>query len=430
MNKFQIILLAVFGFFIVLGLVAFSTYKSNSSVNTNVPITIWGTINKATFDSFITKIKEDKNQDLSINYVQKDPSTIDSQLVEAIATGYSPDAVLFPQELIKRYLDKVSLISYATISQRTFMDTYVQEAEMYMTPNGIFAIPFYIDPLVMYWNRDLFGSAGIANPPTSWSEFPALASKLSKSDINANIIKSAVSFGEYKNVNNSKAILSALLIQAGTPIVSYTNNLLKSYLYSNPLNSIETPAVSVLRFYTDYSNPKKSVYSWNRSLPSSKQSFLSEDLATYFGFASESSDIANKNPNLNFDVAMIPQVVGTNNKSTFGEMYGFAFMKSSPNLTTAYNIISYLTSTDIIPEFLQLTNASPARRDIISAGVSDPTKTIFYNSVLIAHGWIDPDFSMTNNIFQTMVEDISTGKLSVIDSVQKASMQLDNLLAQ
>lgn len=427
MNKFQIILLSVFGFFIVLGLVAFSTYKSGSSVNTNVPITIWGTLSQTTFSSFINKIKEDKNQDLSINYVQKDVNTIDGQLVEAIATGKAPDVVLFPQELIKRYLDKVSLISYSTIPQRTFLDTYVQEAEMYMTPNGIFAIPFYIDPLVMYWNRDLFSSAGIANPPTMWSEFPALSSKLSQSDTNANIVKSAVSFGEYRNVNNAKAILSALLIQAGTPIVSYTNNNLRSYLYSNPLNSIEIPAVSVLRFYTDYSNPKKSVYSWNRSLPSSKQSFLGENLATYFGFASEANDIANKNPNLNFDVAMLPQIVGTTAKSTFGEIYGFAFMKTSPNLTTAYNIVSYLTSADIVPEFLAVANGSPARRDIISAGVSDPAKTIFYNSALIAKGWIDPSSSMTDNIFQTMVEDISTGKLSVSDSVQKASLELDNL---
>ena len=430
MNKFQVILLAVFGFFIVLGLFAFSTYKSGSSVNTNVTITIWGTINKNIFDSFITKIKEDKNVELSINYVQKDSHTIDSQLIEAIATGNTPDVVLFPQELIKRYLDKVSLISYTTLPQRTFMDTYVQEAEMYMTPNGIFAIPFYIDPLVMYWNRDLFSGAGVANPPTVWSEFPALASKLSQSDTNTNIIKSAFSFGEYRNVNNAKAILSALLIQAGTPIVSYTNNLLRSYLYSNPLNSVEIPAVSVLRFYTDYSNSKKSVYSWNRSLPSSKQSFLSEDLATYFGFASEADDIATKNPNLNFDVAILPQIVGATTKSTFGEMYGFTFMKNSPNLITAYNIISYLTSADIIPEFLMVANGSPARRDIISAGVSDPTKTIFYNSALIAHGWIDPDSLMTDNIFQTMVEDISTGKLSVTDSVQKASMELDNLFVK
>jgi ABC-type glycerol-3-phosphate transport system substrate-binding protein len=350
--------------------------------------------------------------------------------VEAIATGNAPDVVLFPQELIKRYLDKVSLISYTTIPQRTFMDTYVQEAEMYMTPNGIFAIPFYIDPLVMYWNRDLFGSAGIANPPKLWSEFPALAIKLSQSDVKANIIKSAFSFGEYKNVNNAKAILSALFIQAGTPVVSYTNNLLRSYLYSNPLNSVEVPAVSVLRFYTDYSNPKKTVYSWNRSLSSSKQSFLSEDLATYFGFASEATDIANKNPNLNFDVAMIPQVSGTANKSTFGEIYGFAFMKSSVNLTAAYNTVAYLTSTDIVKNFLQMADVSPARRDIISAGVSDPTKTIFYNSALIAHGWIDPDSSMTNSIFQNMVEDISTGKLDINDSVQKASTQLDNLFTQ
>jgi len=430
MNKFQIILLSVFGFFIILGLVVFSTYKSSTSVNSTVTISVWGTINQTSFDGFITKLKQDKNQQFNLTYTQKDPKTLDSALVEAIATGKAPDAVLFPQELIKRYLDKVYLVDYKTLSQRAFQDSYIQEANIYLNTNGIFAIPFFVDPLVMYWNRDSFSSAGIANPPTTWSQFPELASKLSQSDANANVLKSAVSFGEFSNVNNAKAILSALLLQAGTPIVSSSNGIFKSELASNPLRAVEIPAVSVLRFFTEYSNPQKADYSWNKSLPSSKQSFLSGNLATYFGFASEASDIANKNPNLNFDVAMLPQVVGSNTKTTFGEMYGFAFLKSSTNLTSAYNLISYLTSADAVPEFLQFVNGAPARRDLIAAGVSDPAQDIFYNSALIARGWIDPNSSETNTIFQSMVEDISTGRLSVSDSVQKANGELDNLFTQ
>ncbi len=425
-NKFKIILMVVFGFFIFLGIIVFSTYKSSSSVKNNVSISVWGTVDATAFNSFLDKFKQDKGLQFRLDYTQKSPSTIDSELVEAIATGKSPDVILVSQELIKRYLDKVLLLT--SIQQRDFMDTFIQEAEIYLEPSGVFALPFFVDPLVMYWNRDSFSSALIANPPTQWSEFPLLASKLTQSDNNANIVKSAVSLGEYRNINNGKAILSTIMMQAGSPIVAQNNGVFSSYLYNRSQNDLTAPAVSALNFFTEYSNPKKSVYSWNRSLPSSKQSFLSENLAIYFGFASEYADITKKNPNLNFDVAMMPQTVGAKTKITFGELYGFAFLKSSPNILPAYNLISILTSADAVNEFLQFENAAPARRDLISSGSSDPAKSVFYDSALISKGWVDPDAVKTDGIFQSMVEDVTTGRLSSNDSVQKASEQLDSLL--
>jgi ABC-type glycerol-3-phosphate transport system substrate-binding protein len=309
-----------------------------------------------------------------------------------------------------------------------FKDTYVQEAELYLQPEGIFAIPFFVDPLVMYWNRDMFSSAGIANPPSRWSEFPLLASKLSVSDSNANIIKSVASLGEYRNIDNAKAIVSALIMQAGSPITYYEGEILRSSLYLRPEGSILIPSVAALNFFTDYSDPKKSVYSWNRSIPSSKQFFLSGNLATYFGFASEAQDIKEKNPNLNFDVAMLPQILDAQTKVTFGKIYGFAFLRSSVNTQVAFNLISGITSADAVNVLLEHVYVAPARRDVISAGSPDPAREVFNNSALIAKGWLDPDTRGTDQIFQDMVENVTTGRMDVDSSAQKASLELDNLL--
>ncbi len=426
-SRFNIILTSVFGFFFLLGIIVFATYRSSNTTNTNVDISVWGTVDSTLFNEFVDKYKQDKNIQLRVKYVQKDMSTIDSDILEAVASGNPPDSILIPEQLMKRYLDKVYLIT--NIPTRTFSDTFVQESDIYIRPNGIFAIPFFIDPLVMYYNRDILSSAGIANPPKSWAEIPLLASSISKSDSNANITKSAVSFGEYANVNNAKALLSALIMQAGSPIVSSPDGIiLQSYLYRKSSNDITLPAVSAISFYTDYSNPKKSVYSWNRSLPNSKNEFLSGDLALYFGFASEAQDLKDKNPNLNFDVAQIPQVVDTKAKITYGNIYGFAFLKSSPNIASAFNLISTIISADAVSTFLQFSTVAPARRDVIAAGSSDPARTVFYNSALISRSWIDPDSSKTNQIFKNMIEDISSGRMNVDGSIQRASVELDNLL--
>ena len=430
-RNFKLILTVIFGFFILLGFVAFSTYKNNNSDTSSIEVSVWGTINSTTFNDFIKKIDQDNKKTLKIKYTQKDIKTLDSELVEAIAIGKAPDTVLLPQGFIKRYKDKVYLIDSKTIPERTFRDTYIQESELYINPDGIFAIPFFVDPLVMYWNKDIFSSAGIVSPPSKWSEFPLIAGKISESDANANIKKSLAPLGEYRNVNNAKALLSSIIMQAGSPIVVIgEGGVLSSSLNSKQESEIIKPAVSALRFYTDYSNPKKSVYSWNRSLPTSKQFFLSGDLALYFGFASEYKDIAIKNPNLNFDVAVIPQTINSKAKITFGELYGFAILKNSPNILASYNLISYLTGVESVSLFLEYVGGAPARKDLINLGSRDPVKSVFYSSAIISKGWIDPDLDKTNQIFQSMIEDITTGKLSIENSVQKASGDLDNLFTQ
>ena len=270
-NKFKLIFTGVFVFFIIAGLLAFSMFRSSNTASNQPTINIWGTVDQTIFDNFISKYNQDNGAELKLAYTEHDISTIDNDLIEAIATGKGPDVILIPQELMDRYSDKVTFIT-TSITQRTFLNTYIPEAQLYIQPQGIFAVPFFVDPLVMYWNKDLFTNAAIATPPTTWSQFPLLAGKLNVIDQNGNITQSVASFGEYGNVDNAKALLSTLIMQAGSPIVSpdSSTNSFVSALYQKSATSITVPADSALTFFTDYSNPKESVYSWNSSLPSSK----------------------------------------------------------------------------------------------------------------------------------------------------------------
>jgi multiple sugar transport system substrate-binding protein len=430
-NNFQIIVLSIFGFFILLGLVTFSVYKANNSKTASVTVSIWGTVDDSSFKSFISSIKQNLNKDVNVAYTQKDISTFDTDLVNAIASGKGPDVMLLPENLIVRYSDKVYPIPFATLPQRTFANTFIEEGNLYLNSSGVMALPFFVDPLVMYWNTDTFSGAGIATPPTKWSEIPLLAGKLSKSDNNANILQSTVAFGGFDNINNAKEIISALIIQTGNSIVgTNSGGLLKSTLsdFANSSSDTLSPVEQALNFYTSYSDPTKSVYSWNSSLPEDKQMFLSGDLAIYFGKASELADIRAKNPNLNFDVAMLPQIVDTKVNATYGDIQGFAILNSSKNIAGAYTAISTLIGSDTEPLFLQVTGYAPARRDIISAGTSDPAQTVFYNSALISKGWLDPDSAKTNQIFQSMINDMTTGRAKTSDAIQNASQKIDNLL--
>ena len=124
-------------------------------------------------------------------------------------------------------------------------------------------------------------------------------------------------------------------------------------------------AQSALRFYTEFSNPAKTTYSWNRSLPSSKDVFIAGDLAMYFGFASELDDIEKKSPHLNFDIAPVPQAKDAIARMTYGNMQAITVLKSSKNPTTTFYAASFMTSPEFNFVFSTISALPPPRRDLL-----------------------------------------------------------------
>jgi len=427
---FQYIVIGLFIFFIIVGAILFSTYKNNSAGDIQISITMWGTLPQTSFSSFSNPYFTDAKLKYTVNYIEKNPATFDQDLVEALASGSGPDAVILPQDLIVRYANKIYPIPYAVLSETIFKQTYVQEGELFLNSAGIMGLPFSIDPLVMYWNRDIFNNAGVTKPPVSWSDIAGLLPKMTKKDQAGNILASTVALGEFRNINNAKEILSALIIQLGNPLVIMNpDNTFTGVLNGNS-NTNNSSASLALQFYTNFSNPSKATYSWNRSLPSALDSFANGDLAIYFGFASEYLTIKNKNPNLNFAVDALPQIINAKVLNTFGNMLGFAIMKNSQNPGGAYTILSSLTSAAAYPFSADVFNVSSARRDILGQAEPNAIKSIFNKSAIISKGWLDPNKAETSAIFQDMIESYTTGKNNIDTAVNTASARLNGLLNQ
>jgi ABC-type glycerol-3-phosphate transport system substrate-binding protein len=149
----------------------------------------------------------------------------------------------------------------------------------------VYAIPVLVDPLVFYWNRDLFTNEAIAQVPKDWDTFVKLVPRLSHIENGAKLTQSAVSFGEYDNVLHAKEILSALLMQTGVSMVSESDdNFVSDFAIS--YNSNLNPNLA-LKFYTSFSNPIKTVYSWNKTFDRSLEEFAANKIAMYPGFVSE-----------------------------------------------------------------------------------------------------------------------------------------------
>src|SRR3989344_7496815 len=139
-TPFQAVTLAIFGVSLVAGLIVLATTKNNRGGGSGVPVVIWGTISAVDFNNATDDLTRSRDG-LKINYMEKRVEGFDQELLEALAKGAGPDVILLSQDLILRHVDKVSPISYTTIPLRTFRDTFVQEAELFLRGNGIIAIP-------------------------------------------------------------------------------------------------------------------------------------------------------------------------------------------------------------------------------------------------------------------------------------------------
>jgi len=426
-SKFQIIVLIVFIAFIIAGVAFFATYKGGGQSNQLPSITIWGTFPKAEFDQYLAKVNSTLSQQMSVKYVEESQASFLGDFVAALARGNGPDAILVSADILLPTEDKLVSIPYTSYPQRSFIDGFVDEAQVYLGANGILGIPFSIDPMVMYWNRDTFNAAGIAVPPKYWDEFKDLNKKLTVKGDNGTVIKSAIAMGDFSNVVNARELLGSLILQSGNPVTAPDSyGVLGSAIGPNAAKS----AVPAVTFFTQFVDPSNDNYSWNHSWTDSKTAFVSGKLATYFGFTSELSNIRNKNPNLNFDIAPLPQLRTGGIAATFGRIYAFSIVKQSQVQSAAFQIIYTLTQPQYLANISSDMYLPSVSRSVIAAGSKDPYITIFNSAALIAKGWLDADPSQSGAILGSMVQNITTGQKSIFQAVSDASSQYDAILHQ
>jgi ABC-type glycerol-3-phosphate transport system substrate-binding protein len=294
---------------------------------------------------------------------------------------------------------------------------------------GVLGIPFVVDPLVMYWNRTILNSEGVSQPPQYWEQFIDLVPKITRSDSSSNISRSAVSLGEFRNINNAKDIFTTLVLQAGNPIV--IKNELGNYeaIFKERLGYSVEPADAAITFFTQFSNPSRDTYTWNRSLPSDDEMFVSGDLAFYFGFASERNSMVERNPNLNFGVSQIPQSRSNENiKRTGGKLYFLGILNNSQNIGAAYNTFIKLVDSQNMSYMYDIFNLPPVKRDLLVGVPSIDYRDTFNKSSLITSVLLDPDSDKTEEIFRKHIESVTSGRIDVGQAVLDINNDLNLLI--
>ena len=260
-GNFQIIILVVFIVAAVLGVFVFSgaiPLGGEKDTDAQGTVVLWGTVKAQIMNSLLEDFNR-ANSTFIVKYEEKLADTFDNDLLEALAAGVGPDMFFITDDLAFKYNNKIFTIPYTSFSINTFKNSFVSAGEVFLTSKGVMAFPMTVDPLMMYYNRSVLDANSIAYPPVYWDEFINLVPLLTKKDERGMITKSTIAMGQFSNVLNAKNILATLFMQTGNLIVSEKNGSFISVLNSN-VGKYDLG--SVLKFYTDFADPLKDVYSW------------------------------------------------------------------------------------------------------------------------------------------------------------------------
>jgi ABC-type glycerol-3-phosphate transport system substrate-binding protein len=425
--------LALVIIFIVLGLAALALLsgydRPPSAPDGSVPVTgavqIWGVMPGTGMDDMLDSLSEqfESYQDVTYRYVP--PAEFDDRLLNALADGVGPDIILMSHEELVDMRRRIVPYDYDVVPQRDIRDLYIEGAQIFALNDGFYALPIAVDPMVMYWNRDLLATQGFLAPPRTWEELLNVQfDELIERDFDRTIRRGVVAMGEYANVRNAFGVMSMLLMQGGTSGVIETDRGYEIKLQQS-VTGTNNPLRTAVDFYTRFSQPSNTYYSWNRSLPEDRMAFIGEQLAFYFGYASEARELEQLNPNLNFDIAEVPQGAAASVRRTYGRFYGLALLRTSDNPAGAYAVMAQLNNASVAATIAQNSGLAPVSRQAISAGSNDTYGRIAYQSAAISYGWLNPNALQTKQIFATMASDVNENRRSLDQTVSDGLERLE-----
>ena len=343
------VLLLVGGLWFVISrfLSGMSSPKTAQNTTQNAPtpvkqttLTYWGLWEASPVLDQVIKDFQTQNAGVIINYIQQSPQEYRERLQDALQKGQSstapnsiqigPDVFRYHATWVPMLKNQLSALPSSVMSSTEFNQTFYPVAvKQLTTPNGIVGIPLMYEGLGLYYNKQIFQTANVL-PPTQWSDLEIVAKALTIRSKDKKISRAGVALGLTSNVDNFSDILGLLILQNG----------------GDPSRPSSKLVVDTVKYYTNFN---RVLGVWDETLPNSTYAFATEKVAMMIAPSWRAFAVKAINPNLQFSIAPVPQLQGTNvtwasywvegvSKTSNQQEMSWKFLNtSSKNLQKLYN---------------------------------------------------------------------------------------------
>jgi ABC-type glycerol-3-phosphate transport system substrate-binding protein len=393
---------------------------------------------------------------ISITYKRFRLEEYEDLLINALAEDRGPDIFLIHNTWVGKYLSKIEpmpaytemvytivegsytnrketliLENEKSITLRELREAYpdvvakdvvrqvntAEEGQAPFVEEKVVGLPMSVDTLALFVNKDMLNSAGIPTIPKSWDIFQATINRLTSINTDGEILQSGAALGTSNNVERATDILSIMMMQNGTQMASdqgYPTFAVMPEALAAERD--ELPSIQALRFYMDFANDTKDIYTWNEDMPNSLDAFVQGRLAYFFGYSYHIPLIKARAPKLNLSIARLPQIEG-NPEVNYANYWLWTVSKKSEESETAWNFLNYLTKEENEKQYLDLASRPPAHRSLIEEYLDNEDLGVFASQILTSDSWYrgyDP--SAMEDAFLSIIDD---AKLVEEDDWQK-----------
>ncbi len=389
-KKLLIILLflLVFGGFILGGLFLLRKMQGPAEVT----LTYWGLWEEDAVVRSVLSDFEAKNPKVKVQYVKNSHQQYRERLQAAINRGDGPDVFRFHNTWIPMFRNELATAPQGFMTANEFASTFypVASADL-VAGQSIFGVPMMIDGLGLYYNEELFATAGVT-PPTTWEEVLGIVPKLTVKASDGTIVTSAIALGTTGNIENFSDILATMMMQNGVKLT----------------NPIGKPAEEALIFYRKFADPSDPVYTWNDSLDNSIYAFATGRVAMILAPSWRAFEITelskNNGKEVRFQIAPVPQLPG--NTVSWASYWVEGVSSKTKNQLEAWNLVKFLTSKETVTKLYteagktRLFGEPYARLDMAGSVASDP-----YVGAFVAQGAHARSFPLASRTFDNGLND-------------------------
>ncbi len=416
----SVVLVILFIFLIYLGVVPGLKFKFK-----NIPpseLEVWGVFDDSDAITPLIQAFTSKNPNVTITYRKKSVQNYEDELVRAFAAGKGPDIFMTHNTWTPKFRDLLAPVTSDIFSINDFRKRFVDVVQKDFTfEENIYGIPLYVDTLALYYNIDLFNSAGLIEPPKDWEEFEKYAKLLTKKTGTGEILVSGAALGSGKNILRSPDILSLLMIQNGSKM---SDPLSGEIIFDREKNS---GAENALKFYSEFARPKSENYSWSQNFKNDSQNmFALGRVAMMFGYSWTKNSILQKAPRLRFNVAYMPQKKDSVIKKNYANYWGYGVYSNSPDKIAAWNFLKFLAEPKNAAFYLSQIEEPASQRAVLAIQQDDPNLAIFANQALTADSWFQLNNTLVDKVLINMMDQHVLSEQSEALALRRAASEINS----
>ena len=377
--------------------------SGGTKIKQKLDLTIWGVDGDEAAIRGLINAFANANPGSKIVYEKKSPESYEQELVRAFAAGKGPDIFGIHHTWADGYSDILYPAPSSVFSQTEFADNFLDVARAdFARGLNIYGVPLYVDTLALYYNNDLFNSAGIVLPPANWDEFSQYARKLTQRKSNGEIAISGAAFGGGESVLHSPDILALLMIQYGVPMIDKDGKVKFAGAGASGAGNFADKA---LEFYTSFAKQGDLNFSWlGDKAGNSLNMFAVNRVAMMLGYSSTRSAILAKSSKVNFSVVAAPQMKNTVFKKNYADYWGFGVYKNSKNKDAAWQFLKFLTKIENNRYYLSATKRPASQKTLVLEQQQNPGMKAFADQALTAVSWIKKGKDIIDQTFLDMIE--------------------------